>query len=181
MQQNTSCSDIANRYTIRRFILHYHDATAHQPIRPQQYTAALLASTVATNHGPRQHFKSPRTMESSDTRLDRLLTYTTFHIGVYLTVSGALIAAAQSHNDKHHWTWTVSLVLFLVSGAAGGIIAGNVTELATWQDLVHPGFRLKVLTRRTLPYHTMAYIEHLCFWFGVLLIVLRHIYLTLGS
>src|SRR5262245_49889184 len=66
-----------------------------------------------------------------DSRLDRLVTYTTFHIGVYVTLAAAALTVAEKLPAMFPgWALGCSIVLLVVAGAAGGTIASN----AVWSD-----------------------------------------------
>jgi hypothetical protein len=119
-------------------------------------------------------------MPSTDNRLDRLMAYTTFHIGVYVTLSAAIIAGTEFSHENTTWKWSLPLFLFIVSGAAGGIIAGNITELQSWEELVAPHYRLLVFYKPTCPFWVMAMIEHCSFWLGALLLVGIHVFSRSG-
>jgi len=105
----------------------------------------------------------------NDKRLELLLTYTTFHIGVYLSLTTAFMGASILGQLNHPLLrWAVAC--FLVAGACGGIVAANIGEDAnvsatTFFASTHrlnlwgkKWFRLKVLTT----------IEHFAFWAGIL-------------
>jgi hypothetical protein len=62
-----------------------------------------------------------------DKRLDLLLTYTTFHIGLYLTLTTAFMGASTL-GKPNHWLIRCAVGCFLLSGACGGIIAENIAE-----------------------------------------------------
>jgi hypothetical protein len=113
-----------------------------------------------------------------DPRLDRLLDYTKFHIGIYLSVGGALvglIGLASKTNEmqflqklvgQHHVGLAVALALMVVAGLAGGIIASGCTQCTTFEQVWaerHGPHKLTLLTGQT-----WAFIEHVCFWLSLL-------------
>jgi hypothetical protein len=70
-----------------------------------------------------------------DSRLDRIVTYTTFHLGVYVTLAAAALAVSPEVLRVDEWRLNVSLLLFALAGAAGGTIASSAAEATTWSDL----------------------------------------------
>jgi hypothetical protein len=122
-------------------------------------------------------------MPTEDKRLDRLLDYTKFHIGVYLSIGGGLIAligSASKADEKaflgsligYHWALAVALVLMAVSGLAGGIVASCCTQFHTFEEVwneKHGPHKFKVATGKT-----WAFIEHSTFWASLAFLLIRH-------
>lgn len=101
-------------------------------------------------------------------RLDRLLAYTTFHIGVYITLAAALIGA-RAFGTVSHPVLKWALVCFIVAGGCGGIIAANIADFmgAHEADFFKP-WALKVWGVPAFTYSWLAWLEHVTFWAGVL-------------
>jgi hypothetical protein len=105
-----------------------------------------------------------------DARLNRLFDYTKFHIGLYTTAAGALLAAYASKDleifqktlQLHPVLVEISILSMLAAGLAGGIVASSCTIFESfdrlWSSKVGP-FGLKWLTGET-----WAKIEHTAFW-----------------
>lgn len=111
-----------------------------------------------------------------DTRLDRLLEYTKFHIGIYLAVGGGLvtlIGSASKADEKDflsnfigsHGALAFALLLMAVAGLSGGIIASCCTQHHTfervWCERQGP-HKLRWFTGQT-----WAFIEHFSFWLSM--------------
>jgi hypothetical protein len=110
-----------------------------------------------------------------DHRLELLMTYTTFHIGLYMSLVGALIAA-EKFEIFSSGAVRFSIICFLIAGACGGLIAVNVAEF----DLAHHhisdfyhGYKLHFWCFETLPYAVFAFVEHFVFWMGILFLLAR--------
>ena len=66
-----------------------------------------------------------------DEQLKHLFDYTKFHMGMYTTLITAVIGVFANENLKtgylkHLPYIKISIVLFLVAGAAGGLIASSI-------------------------------------------------------
>jgi general stress protein CsbA len=103
-----------------------------------------------------------------DKKLELLLAYTTFHIGVYLTLTTVLIGASILRAVNHPLIrWAVGC--FLVAGASGGIIAANVAERGdSSATFFAAGYRLSIWGVQLFPLHLLTTVEHLAFWTGIL-------------
>ena len=103
-------------------------------------------------------------------RLELLLMYTVFHIGVYVSLTTVLIGATVFGHINHGLIrWAV--ICFLVAGACGGTIAANVAHGKLTPDQILKDARLGVLGIPTLPLRPLATVEHLAFWAGILPLV----------
>ncbi len=129
----------------------------------------MNARTRAKQENHTESFKEDR-------RLDRLLDYTKFHIGIYLSIGGGLVGLiGYASNDESRGflnqfigsrvALLVALFLMICSGLAGGIIASCCTQFHTFED---------VWNRRQGPYkckifkgETWASIEHFSFWLSL--------------
>ena len=115
---------------------------------------------------------------TEDKRLDRLLDYTKFHIGVYLSIGGglvALIGAAAKAEERSFLrefigspkALMLAFLFMVLAGFAGGVIASCCTQHrnfnGVWQQRVGP-YRMKVMTGEN-----WALVEHLSFWISMLL------------
>jgi hypothetical protein len=107
-----------------------------------------------------------------DQQLSTLFTYTTFHIGLYATLtSGLFVVIAYTHEHLSqtlmpllpYAKWTA--VFVLVAGAAGGAIASNIPNHKTFESF--SAAKLSVFGIPTLKYAAWAHVEHLSFWAAV--------------
>ena len=102
-----------------------------------------------------------------DNRLSHLLDYTTFHIGIYISLVTALIGLGifkENIGDSFLLKWSIALIT--LAGICGGIVGSNIPPCKTydeyWQKFL--GYwKLK-------PFKPEVWIalEHLFFWLGVL-------------
>lgn len=112
-----------------------------------------------------------------DKRLDRLLDYTKFHIGIYLSAGGGLVALIGSASKASEQDFLrrligcpfalgLALAFMIFAGFAGGIIASCCTQIRTFEDLWE---------KRQGPHNfkwfkgsTWALIEHGSFWISLM-------------
>ena len=107
-----------------------------------------------------------------DQRLSTLFTYTTFHIGLYATLTSGLFAViAYANKDLSnalipllpYAKWTA--VFVLIAGAAGGAIASNIPNFETFGSFSRRN--LNIFGIPTFKYAYWAHIEHASFWIAV--------------
>lgn len=104
--------------------------------------------------------QSERNPDVQSDRLSLLMTYTTFHLGVYIALSGGATALVKS-TEVALWLFP-SVVAFIIAGMAGGTIGVNISRFDTYQEFKHAkiGFskqRLKFWEN----------LEHISFWIGL--------------
>jgi hypothetical protein len=100
--------------------------------------------------------------------LELLMTYTTFHIGVYITLATAVIGADALKNIGHWSLRFVALPCFTVAGLAGGVIASSVAEFGLFQQTQKfADIPLGFWGIPIASYRVWATIEHTSFWVGV--------------
>lgn len=114
--------------------------------------------------------------------LEMLYDYTKFHIGVFLTLTTVCLAAASVKISDSHDTIPLSptnkcfliiaAALFLVAGAAAGIIVSKIPEYdggGSGNDFLKTKigpFCLKPFTGCV-----WSTIQHICFWLGILIAI----------
>lgn len=100
-----------------------------------------------------------------DKRLDHLMTYTTFHIGVYVSLVTALIGAGI-FGSLDHPVLRFATGCFLFAGICGGVIGSNIPDHADFNSFAaaHIGF----WSFKICSYRVWAALEHLAFWAGIL-------------
>lgn len=110
-----------------------------------------------------------------DDQLKSLFAYTKFHIGMYTTLVGAIVAifANDAINDNYLFfaPYAMGAVsLFLLAGMFGGLIASSIPEHTTYSEftssLIGP-WNLRFLASRTC-----IHLEHTFFWLGSLIAVI---------
>jgi hypothetical protein len=111
-----------------------------------------------------------------DKRLDRLLDYTKFHIGIYLSIGGGLVALLGSSANIQFLdrligsppALALALIFIVVAGIAGGIIASCTTQYRTFDDFwskCQGPHTSKLFTGKT-----WVLIEHGSFWISLFLV-----------
>lgn len=104
-----------------------------------------------------------------DKRLDHLLTYTTFHIGVYVSLGAAIIGATELGKLQVDFFLKSAVVCLLFAGLCGGVIGSTIPNHIDFESLTKDriGFwKLKILRVRW-----WAHLEHSAFWLAVVLLV----------
>lgn len=104
-------------------------------------------------------------MEAADNR-ELLMTYTVFHIGTYITLAAAILAAQSFGKALSHPVLRVSLVLFVAAGICGAVVASNLPEFDSW-----PAYEAAVIGPwgwKLANYKRWAFWEHIFFWAGVI-------------
>ncbi|MEX3917829.1 hypothetical protein AB4Y43_16555, partial [Paraburkholderia sp. BR10872] len=78
-------------------------------------------------------------MDTMDERLKTLYDYTKFHIGMYTTLIGAIIAVfgnkdwALSYGALLPWAYG-SAVAFAIAGVFGGLVASSIPYYRTFKE-----------------------------------------------
>ena len=107
---------------------------------------------------------------SDEHRLKMLMDYTKFHIGFYAVIITTLLALSQIGEAKvipefYRSPILISLVLVLVAGVCGGIIAGNLPEQTSF-DQFWDG-KTGIWGIEFIPTKVVARAEHIFFWLAV--------------
>jgi hypothetical protein len=108
-----------------------------------------------------------------EAQLDRLLTYTTFHLGVYISLITAIIGAGIFGKIDRP-LFRFAAFCFLISGVCGGVIGSNIPEFADYQS--YSQAKLGAYGLKIFDYKTWIVIEHTAFWLGVVPIALAYIF-----
>lgn len=110
-------------------------------------------------------------------QLDRLLSYTTFHIGLYSAVFAAAIGYLRPNSGTSYWILIplgLGCLFLLTAGAAGGAIAGHIAHFEDYGTFMNAQFTPRLLQRvlrEGLTYDKWSLIEHRAFWFGIAAII----------
>jgi hypothetical protein len=101
-------------------------------------------------------------------QLELLLSYTVFHIGVYLSLFTALIGVAVL-GKVQSGLLRFSVACFLVAGICGAIVGSNISEFKDFASFSMAKIGPWGLSWFT--YRVWTTVEHLAFWVGILPIV----------
>ena len=106
--------------------------------------------------------------------MDALLNYTVFHIGVYITLGAAIIAADVFWNRRSKLL-PISILFLLIAGASGGIVAGNIPANSGTDYSVFLTRNARILFDFDLgiKYWLVIAIEHSAFWIAIILIIAK--------
>ena len=119
-----------------------------------------------------------------DKRLERLYDYTKFHIAIYLSAASGLAALISSlANDKAAQFLVAligspilvgaALILMMLAGACGGVVATSVTESRTFEEFWnYPQGPAWVPKRALLPGSRWVAWEHGFFWLSLVFLFL---------
>lgn len=103
----------------------------------------------------------------ADNRLNHLLTYTIFHLGVYVTLFCSLIGASI-FTQKDHIVMRFAVGCFVFAGICGAVVGSNITRHVDYDS--YSSARLGYWRIGIWRYQTWAHMQHLSFWVGVLTI-----------
>jgi hypothetical protein len=107
--------------------------------------------------------------------LEVLMLYTTFHIGVYVSLTTVFIGASVFNHINHGLLrWAVGC--FLVAGACGGMIAANAAEYVDAVPHFFTDYKLKIWCLPLVTFQPIATLEHLAFWAGLLPISIAYLF-----
>ena len=118
----------------------------------------------------------------SNNQLKCLFDYTKFHIGVYMTLIGLLLATVIKpgalDNMPHHVYQVIRVVIicYVLAGAAGGAIISNIPNYETFKQ--YDDERLPIFSFKTLKYRHWATIEHGAFWIGSITLIVGLLFFT---
>lgn len=109
-------------------------------------------------------------------QLKQVYTYATFHIGLYASMSAALLAivgfATEDFKRRFRWWFIGVITLFVAAGAFGGLVASNITY-TDWDSRCAQEM-FKGFTTATVPpfrgwnrYKWFSFLMHYLFWAGV--------------
>jgi hypothetical protein len=116
-------------------------------------------------------------------KLELLYDYTKFHIGLYLILSSAYITLATSKIGRKDalpilqpaLVW-IAVVLFVVAGTAGGVIASGITQSRSNSADDFLKERIGPWRTTLFPARAWVYIEHTAFWLGLIFAVLSFVF-----
>lgn len=103
-------------------------------------------------------------------QLEALLTYTTFHIGMYATLITALLGLLATDFLKvkaevfSKFLWA-TLVLFVLAGAAGGLVGSSIPTFKSYEEF--KAARLGPWCATWFQSETVVHLEHTFFWLGI--------------
>lgn len=112
-------------------------------------------------------------------QLKLLSDYTLFHIGLYTTLISTLLALIHfRHGNAKQPLFRIlklTVLCFIVAGAAGGVIASNIPNYETFKQ--YDCDSLPVFCwAHTMPYRMWAHVEHVSFWIGLLIAAAGFLY-----
>lgn len=111
----------------------------------------------------------------TENSLETLMAYTTFHIGVYVSLT-TIFMGASVLKKANHWTLKWAVFCFLVAGMCGGIIAANAAE---YTGPASEFFYKPVLCLWWLgpwKFRPFSTVEYASFWAGLLPIAGYYLY-----
>jgi hypothetical protein len=114
-----------------------------------------------------------------DKQLARLYDYTKFHIGIYLSFAGGIAALLGS--EKAGWFVStlvasnkrfilVALVLMVLAGMCGGVVASSSIECKTFEDFWNKKHGPQSISLLKFRGAMWAMLEHLFFWLSLLVL-----------
>lgn len=105
-----------------------------------------------------------------DKQLNHLMTYTTFHIGIYVSLTATLVGLGlwgqyDAHPALVGWL-RYAVACLTCAGVCGGVIGSNIPDFISYSTFNESpiGF----LGLRIFPAWLWIRLEHLAFWAGLL-------------
>ena len=134
------------------------------------YGKSIVCSRISSNTKiMTDHNKSV----TKDERLARLFEYTKWHLGIYLAIGAAAASSERIFELAESHAFHIMFWSMVVAGACGAVIATNVITCRTYEELEgvekEKPRKIGPWNLALLPYRAWATIEHLAFWFGLLL------------
>jgi hypothetical protein len=122
-------------------------------------------------------------VEANLKKLELLYDYTKFHIGVYLILTSGYITLATSKIGRKDalpilqpaLVW-IAVVLFLVAGIAGGVVASGITQSKAGSADEFLKENIGPWSTALFPARAWVYIEHTAFWLGLIFAVLSFVF-----
>jgi hypothetical protein len=116
-------------------------------------------------------------------KLELLYDYTKFHIGLYLLLTSGYITLATSKIGKKDalpmlqpaLVW-IAVVLFMVAGIAGGVIASSITQSTSNSADDFLKQKIGPWSTALFPARIWVYIEHTAFWLGLIFAALSFVF-----
>lgn len=122
--------------------------------------------------------EEPRDATAPVDQLRLLFDYTKFHIGIYISLGSALIAAAATmvSSDSGSFDYykcniarfeflSFTVICLFIAGWAGGIIAGNLPKAKSFKNFSEQ--RIGFWGGELLFYNYWAWLEHTAFWLAL--------------
>lgn len=106
-------------------------------------------------------------------QLQNLMTYTVFHIGVYVSLAAALIGAGI-FGKVDSWWMKSAMICFVVAGICGAVIGSNIPHFSDFATF--SAAKLGPWDWHLMPFTTWARVEHFAFWLGLALVGLPYLY-----
>ena len=104
-----------------------------------------------------------------------LMTYTIFHIGTYISLAAAILAAQAFGNEAFAGgVLRFSLAMFVLAGACGAIVGSHISDSNDWEH--YKSMKIGPLGVPMATYWLWAKAEHIFFWVGIMLPVLYAIF-----
>jgi hypothetical protein len=107
--------------------------------------------------------------ENAVEQLKLLMDYTIFHMGVYISLGGLMIAllgikAFEDRAARMLGYVVFALGCFMIAGMCGGIIAANIPYNEKFNDFINSSIGIWGITFPTWLY---IRVEHTAFWLGI--------------
>lgn len=109
--------------------------------------------------------------------LELLFEYTKWHIGIYLTLTGAYLTAAFANFSGRpvlsfnlYLLWP-AILFTMIAGLAGGVIASSLTQWCEGggsRDFLQAQIGPWEWKRLHFPAKAWTYVEHTAFWIGLI-------------
>ena len=115
---------------------------------------------------------------AEDPQLKNLFEYTKFHIGVYISITSAILAGISF--DHFNRCFFIPILAFVVAGMCGGAIGSSIPfyEKLKSDENQSNGF---IDAKWIITYKLWIIIEHAAFWIGVVLFLLVLFFSENGS
>ncbi len=117
---------------------------------------------LSITEAPQSTTNNPES-KPEDPQLKFLFDYTVFHIGIYITLTTAILAAFEYGTGTDRLL-LMPILCFVGAGACGGVIGSSIPHQSGFNQFIKGKWI-------GIGYKSWIRLQHACFWFGVVALI----------